>query len=566
MKEQAPTMKEQLPQAITNNYGVEQQASGLYVAESRVYHSLTAETPVHEKTHLLPEPVQIELGGKEFYVVGESAEQVTPNDESHADQESKAPEEGEAPEAEAVPESEAVAGEAKEAKAPGYEFDVATAEHVVHGSDKLLRNDEERVYAVIEGLHGESEDDVRDIASQVVHDAMNDYWKNQVVEMTSENAVDQMKAAFKHAQTKLREAAKAGQGDPEMGASMSAVRFFQKPDGSWGGAIGHVGDTRMYIQSADGQPVEQLTVDEASEAGTTNYLHAVEGSDAKLSQFVVFDAQPDMRLGFVTDGVYGIDKDELLSLKDFQKAFNIPSPQKAADALLALSRTDGDAAAMIIDFSKELNGDEPVPAKPEGKGKWFEEEGKDRTTVMPADTKERMSWAARQLKKLRDLRDGTAARLMNRNVGKDDGEASKRKKIIGSVLGAVAVLGAGYASYKIGYNIGHDDGGVNAHETLQSWDVQPPAALEHASESVQQSGAAVGDALNNAGEQMQQSYTIKSGENPWTISEQVLRSQGMNPTDLQIAEYNNRLMALNGLDEETAKQIFVGTDLKLPKL
>ncbi len=111
-------------------------------------------------------------------------------------------------------------------------------------------------------------------------------------------------------------------------------------------AIGHVGDSRVYLQRAS--VLRQLTVDHASKEDRNRLLRCIGGSAP--------DQQPDVteidlaigdRLLLCSDGVWGFVPEA-----DLASAMLVRDPRRAADRLVALSLQSGgadNATVVLVD-------------------------------------------------------------------------------------------------------------------------------------------------------------------------------------------------------------------------
>lgn len=151
------------------------------------------------------------------------------------------------------------------------------------------------------------------------------------------------------------------------------------------------------------------------------------------------------------------------------------------------------------------------------------------------------------------LVDKTAAKLTEMSEYYADTQAGKRRRVLAGVAGGMAVLGIAMLSYKgidtqdqlaqaatgqeLGGDIGLGGSGVPAElQAVSAETVSPPLSVR-----------------------------LEAGSNPWEVSRHQLELHGVtDPSNAQIAEYNQRLLELNELTETEATTLPSGTKLKLP--
>ncbi|HVX48448.1 MAG TPA: hypothetical protein VHA05_03795 [Candidatus Saccharimonadales bacterium] len=180
-----------------------------------------------------------------------------------------------------------------------------------------------------------------------------------------------------------------------------------------------------------------------------------------------------------------------------------------------------------------------------------------------AKTAERVSWRQRA-KRFMDkageaLRDASITAFTTAQVKTEElkdyyGDAEfgkRRRRITGAVAGLLAVTTAAY---------------------LESKGVSSGSSHGHAAEAVSLKPRIDTASLNQAPNPAAASHhvvTLHSGQNPWTISEQHLREQGIpHPSTAQISAYDQRMASANPyvyrFGDDSAEHITAGTKLRLP--
>jgi serine/threonine protein phosphatase PrpC len=253
----------------------------------------------------------------------------------------------------------------------GQIIESAEASLAERGEDAIVRDDEHKFYAVIDGMGGV---DGGDVAANVIQSSLRNFVDKYGTKMNAENATELMKAAFTEAQDALRRAAERDDTlSPGMGAVLTTTWFFRNPDGTLGMAVGHVGDTRLMSQNKPGDRVANRTEDECHGNIVLNALTGDPENEFEATQFFSVDkVEPGSRYVLVSDGITGDEPEQFLTPKDYQTAFDIDDMQQAADRLIALSKKRDDKSVVVIDIPKITDvesmpesHDEPVEAAPD---------------------------------------------------------------------------------------------------------------------------------------------------------------------------------------------------------
>lgn len=111
-----------------------------------------------------------------------------------------------------------------------------------------------------------------------------------------------------------------------------------------------VGDSRLYIQEAEGAALVQVTVDEGE--GRILFDALGEGDDrdssGTVSQKGSASLTPGSKLLLVTDGITGDYPPDLLSEQDLARALQGDDPQVAAERVVAVARKRDDKTALVV--------------------------------------------------------------------------------------------------------------------------------------------------------------------------------------------------------------------------
>ncbi|HLG90944.1 MAG TPA: hypothetical protein VI336_02170, partial [Candidatus Saccharimonadales bacterium] len=148
-----------------------------------------------------------------------------------------------------------------------------------------------------------------------------------------------------------------------------------------------------------------------------------------------------------------------------------------------------------------------------------------------------------------------------------------KRRAIGAVIGALAVVGGSYMMYKLGQNsvpdIDHDalkDLQTDVND-IQDQIADPNHGLgaladQHSSIQQQIESISAPEILGGYDTQSLNSY----GDTIWDHVDKTLRSElGYQPTNSQIRETTQKVLDLNGLSWADARHLRVGYDFKIPK-
>jgi len=108
-----------------------------------------------------------------------------------------------------------------------------------------------------------------------------------------------------------------------------------------------VGDSRLYIRPKNGK-LMQFSRDESSGIYVDNCL-GDEKHFHEVSQEGLMELERGSEIVIVSDGVFGNEKDDLISLEEIDKALlKSPTAQQAADELNRISKKDDDKTAIVL--------------------------------------------------------------------------------------------------------------------------------------------------------------------------------------------------------------------------
>ena len=129
-------------------------------------------------------------------------------------------------------------------------------------------------------------------------------------------------------------------------------------------------------------------------------------------------------------------------------------------------------------------------------------------------------------------------------LGIKEKSTMRRKVVTGAVIGAIALAGGASSLSQDGHP------SAAAHKNAESGLVSPSKAQRH--KQIRRSVAVV---------------ALKGGENPWVVSERQLKANGnAHPTDAQTWHEDLRVLRLNHMSLQQARNLPAGTRLKLPKI
>lgn len=219
-------------------------------------------------------------------------------------------------------------------------LEIGRAEQALKGEDAILQNDGLNLYGVFDGLGGHGNGD---LAPQIARDSVVAYF-NDSAPVTSETAVQTVKAAFKHAGQAIRLAAERLEENEHMATTASIIHFFKEAEGENRAVVGQIGDSQI-IELQGYSFMHQLVTAEATKHGLTNALSA---RSASCEQCKVIEPRNSSRFIVCTDG---ISEGLIFSGADFIKeALCDSSPQKAAEMLIEKSPDYDDKSVVVIDF------------------------------------------------------------------------------------------------------------------------------------------------------------------------------------------------------------------------
>lgn len=237
-----------------------------------------------------------------------------------------------------------------------YSLMVGHAEKVENGEDRVVIDPQLQYFAVVDGMGGPGNGD---IAADTISYNFHNFWRERdslIIDET--NAADLMRSSIVNAQEGLDKALDAGLGHEGMGGVATQIKFFQDSDGNTRIVYGHVGDTRLYMQSELGEEPTQITADEclpepfahkvanAFTAGRTN------GGAQALQIGISEPLKIGTRFLLCTDGITGDTTPQQISPKTMAEAFDSPDVQAAAEKLLDASTKPDDGNVVFIEIAK----------------------------------------------------------------------------------------------------------------------------------------------------------------------------------------------------------------------
>lgn len=218
----------------------------------------------------------------------------------------------------------------------------------VYIEDVAIVKPEKGIFAVLDGVDetwGHS-DRVARISASVIEETLATSQKLD----SDREAI--MRLAFQEARTKISE-------DGDEGKTTASVVWSRElPSGQYELTIGHIGDGSIYTLNKNTGVVSveterQRTVHSVVEKVIVeNWIGR--GADSRKinqsDQIRTIIVDPSTRLLLCTDGTIGALQDEELTDEEISRCLRTGTPQEAADALIATSKTDDDKTALVIDL------------------------------------------------------------------------------------------------------------------------------------------------------------------------------------------------------------------------
>ncbi len=277
----------------------------------------------------------------------------------------------------------------------------------------------------------------------------------------------------------------------------------------------------------------------------------------------------------------GAHKDPWSGWSSSQEGFNTPPSTRKPTP----PTPEDPSTAKTTEMPKTDSGETPF----EGVSKGMEIElykGDKGDVYAPKNLRQRLSARFKSAKQaIADKYHSAAATIANLGVNTKeyfaDDEKGKRRKIIGSVAGVIAVGAAGYGAYKFGIVGGgehHTDtstSGVGSGETTHT--PTHTGEIGGADQVPDHSGTPEGTTGSSGGEDAlldkerfssEASRTItlgQEGDSIWNQSASFLEANGIDPSEENIARIKNALLEHYNISEVEATQLAVGREFTIPQ-
>lgn len=241
------------------------------------------------------------------------------------------------------------------------QLEAGVAEKALHGEDRALADEENRLYGAIDGMggyHGGS------IAAQEVHDAAQEFMTAHRGEFTPDNGADMMRDLFRAAISRVEARAAIDPSISSMGAVAAIGHFFEHEGKSYV-ATGVVGDAKFMIKN-EGEERGYMSKEECLPPPNANVVtNAIQpGHTTELNQFEVRELKDGDRAAFLTDGITGDDPEDRLKPGEARHALELPSAQESADDFLRVSlprKMDDKTAVVVRATVRSTEADKPKP-------------------------------------------------------------------------------------------------------------------------------------------------------------------------------------------------------------
>lgn len=216
-----------------------------------------------------------------------------------------------------------------------------------NNEDTLLINAERKLAGVFDGAGGGGGVDAGLKASRKAAEAVNATWEAEEATVRSkEDALDVMKLAFAEARKQITD-------DPENdGYTTGIVGKIMQFEGKDYLIYGNAGDSRMVIYNPDTQEITQT-----EDQGVGSHLFNSIGNDGEghsmPDTYDAIELPKNARIAFLSDGITGDRKEELLSKEDIRKIFQDnegATQEELAQAFVAASKKTDDKTVVIMDF------------------------------------------------------------------------------------------------------------------------------------------------------------------------------------------------------------------------
>lgn len=244
------------------------------------------------------------------------------------------------------------------------QLEAGVAEKALHGEDRALADEENRLYGAIDGMGGHFGGAT---AAQEVHDAAESYMTAHRGEFTPDNGADMMRGLFSASIDAVKTRAETDTRLEEMGA-VAAIGHFFEHDGKSYIAVGVIGDAKFVLKHAGEEKVVQST-DECMDPPNANVVtNCISPKfNTQLNQFKVFEVKDGDRVAFLTDGITGDDPEDKLRPGEGKYALSLPTAQESADELLrvSLDRKWDDKTAVVVRATVRSTESETPKPEPE---------------------------------------------------------------------------------------------------------------------------------------------------------------------------------------------------------
>lgn len=263
----------------------------------------------------------------------------------------------ETPKAKRPPKSEPKTAETERSGELAVQLDVGErsekAEYHEENEDTLLRDDEQRLFGVFDGMGGYANGAV---ASQKVAEAIKRHYLHTEAPATVEDAIERAIGAVKMGRIAV---ITKGRGGDSVGVFAKVEEIDGKPYLVWA----NVGDSRLFIQHEHGGEITAISTDQSSGNEVYNSFAQPGVEDNERDEFGYVELKPGARIMFCSDGITGDWENQFLTDAEMQLGFNAPSAQAAADKFLEVSKKEDDKSVIVIDV---LSGEEKGEPKPDG--------------------------------------------------------------------------------------------------------------------------------------------------------------------------------------------------------